>query len=415
MIRSEEIKEEMQKRAKELTAIKEKAEKENREYTPEEIDKANKLADEIDGFEVSLESVLAEERTNERLGSLNASQRKPVKPEVKKGRDEERKFRSFGDFLQAVYVAGSGGGQIDNRLTRAASGLGEGIPSDGGFLVQTDFAAELIKRVYETGQVVSRARRIPISGTANGIKLNAVAETSRAAGSRWGGIRGYWLSEAGTKTATAPKFRQMELTLKKLIGLCYATDELLQDASALESVIMQGFSEEFGFLLDEALINGTGAGQPLGILTSPALVSVTRSVTLRVFSEDVINMWARCWAKSRVNAVWFINQAVEPELHRMNLGGVATALGTGMNLTYMPPGGLSVSPYGTLFGRPVIPIEQCSQLGTVKQAACFSNDAMNSSLIRGNLNPEMDMAIPSQAKAMPWACVETIQEPAYLN
>ncbi len=157
----------------------------------------------------------------------------------------------------------------------------------------------------------------------------------------------------------------MELSLKKLIGLCYATDELLQDASALESVIMQGFSEEFGFLLDEALINGTGAGQPLGILTSPALVSVTRSVTLRVFSEDVINMWARCWAKSRVNAVWFINQAVEPELHRMNLGGVATALGTGMNLTYMPPGGLSVSPYGTLFGRPVIPIEQCSQLGTV--------------------------------------------------
>ncbi len=138
MIRSEEIREEMQKRAKELGAIKEKAEKENREFTPEEIEKANKLADEIDGFELSLESVLAEERTNDRLESMNASQRKPVKPEVKKGRDEERKFRSFGDFLQAVYVAGSGSGQIDRRLipsimdTRAASGLGEGIPSDGG-------------------------------------------------------------------------------------------------------------------------------------------------------------------------------------------------------------------------------------------------------------------------------------------
>ena len=29
----------------------------------------------------------------------------------------------------------------------------------------------------------------------------------------------------------------------------------------------------------------------------------------------------------------------------------------------MPPGGLSSQPYGTLFGRPVIPIEQCQTLG----------------------------------------------------
>jgi HK97 family phage major capsid protein len=192
--------------------------------------------------------------------------------------------------------------------------------------------------------------------------LNAIAETSRAAGSRWGGIRGYWGAEAGTKTASAPKFRQMELTLKKLIGLCYATDELLADAAALESVIMQGFSEEFGFLLDDGLINGTGAGQPLGIMNSPSLVTVTRNTALHVYSEDVIAMWARCWAKSRPNAVWFINQAVEPELHKLNLGG-GTA-GSGVILTYMPPGGLSASPYGTIYGRPVIPIEQCAALGT---------------------------------------------------
>jgi HK97 family phage major capsid protein len=354
----------MKTRVAELQTIKTKAEKENREFSQEETDRVNLLSDEIDGFEISLESALAEERMTDRFETMNQSQRKPIKPDMKKSREEERKFSSFGDFLQAVYRAGIGQ-MVDNRLdyqARAASGLGEGIPSDGGFLVQTDFAAGLIKRVYETGQVVSRARRIPISGSANGIKLNAIAETSRAAGSRWGGIRGYWGAEAATKTASAPKFRQMELTLKKLIGLCYATDELLADAAALESVIMQGFSEEFGFLLDDSLINGTGAGQPLGIMTSPSLVTVTRNTALHVYSEDVIAMWARCWAKSRPNAVWFINQAVEPELHKLNLGG-GTA-GTGVILTYMPPGGLSASPYGTIYGRPVIPIEQCAALGT---------------------------------------------------
>jgi len=34
-------------------------------------------------------------------------------------------------------------------------------------------------------------------------------------------------------------------------------------------------------------------------------------------------------------------------------------------LTYMPPGGLSQSGYGSLFGRPVIEIEQCDTIGDV--------------------------------------------------
>ena len=34
----------------------------------------------------------------------------------------------------------------------------------------------------------------------------------------------------------------MELSLKKLTGLAYATDELLSDANALEAVLMTAFS-----------------------------------------------------------------------------------------------------------------------------------------------------------------------------
>ncbi len=221
----------------------------------------------------------------------------------------------------------------------------------------------MIKRTYETGLIINKCRRIPISGSANGLKVNALAETSRASGSRWGGILGYWLNEAGSKTASAPKFRQMELSLKKLIGLCYATDELLQDAQALESVIRQGFAEEFGFLLDDAVIRGTGVGQPLGITNSPCLVSFARATASVVSAADVINMWARLYSKSRTNSVWLINQEVEPQLIKMslNLGG-ASAAGA---LVYMPPGGLSQAPYGTIFGRPVIPVEQCAALGTI--------------------------------------------------
>lgn len=48
-------------------------------------------------------------------------------------------------------------------------------------------------------------------------------------------------------------------------------------------------------------------------------------------------------------------------------------------------------------------------------AAYISDDVTKQPPKRGNLNSEMNMAIPCQAAAMPWACVETIQRPAYLS
>jgi len=274
--------------------------------------------------------------------------------------EADKKFGSFGEQLRAVVIAAQEG-RIDPRLK--ATGLSEGVPSDGGYLVQTDFATELITRVYETGQVASRCKKVKISPNANGLKMYGIDETSRATGSRWGGVRAYWLAEGGTKTAADPKFRIMELGLKKLIGLYYATDELLQDASALEDVVKQAFTEEFAFRVDDAIINGTGVGQPLGILTSNCKVTIsqeTGQAANTLLAENVIKMHARMWARSRPNAVWFINQDIEPELHTMNF-----ASGTAGIAVYMPANGLSAAPFATLYGRPIIPIEQCATVGDI--------------------------------------------------
>ena len=40
-------------------------------------------------------------------------------------------------------------------------------------------------------------------------------------------------------------------------------------------------------------------------------------------------------------------------------------LRVGDNPVYLPAGTIATQPYGTLFGRPVIPLEQCSALGDV--------------------------------------------------
>ena len=335
-------------------AVLNKAEAEDRFLSEDEQKDIDKYEEEIRAWDESIGRA-------EKLLAIEPEDRSTEKPEVKftPAKDNEKRFSSFGEQLMAAYRAAMPGGKVDERLsTRAASGLNETTPSDGGFLVQQDFVTELLKRTYETGILASKVKKIPISTNANGMKINAIDEDSRANGSRWGGVQTYWEGEADELTASKPKFRQMELSLKKLTGLCYATDELLQDAAALEAVIRQAFAEEFGFKIDDAILSGSGEGEPLGILNSGAIVTVAKeaSQTDVITVENLIKMWNRLWSRSRANAVWYINQELEPYLYTLKIGDKPV---------YIPAGGLSEKPYGTLFGRPVVPIEQCSAAGEV--------------------------------------------------
>lgn len=278
-----------------------------------------------------------------------------------------RPWKSLGEQLKAVANAAMYPHSMDDRLKaqKAALGQNELVGADGGFLVQTDFANGIFSIEHGAGELAQRCRRIPISPNANGLRMNAISETSRATGSRWGGVRGYWVGEANTITASDIAFRQMEFSLNKLAAAVYATDELLADTTALGNVINQAVSEELAFLLDNSIINGTGAGQPLGILNSGALVSVAKEnnqAATTVVYENVLKVWSRAHARSRMspNAVWVINQDVESQLNSMSL-----AVGTGGMPVYLPPGGLSTSPYATLMGKPVVPTEFQPTLGTV--------------------------------------------------
>ena len=280
-------------------------------------------------------------------------------------------FPSFGERLIAVRNAvGQHPSEWDQRLLPqgAASGLNESVGSEGGFLVGADESQELLQRMYAGNQILaggagySGPTRVPISANANSVKFKALDETSRANGSRWGGIQASWIEEAGTKPATKPAFRQMELSLKKLVGLYYATDELLQDSAALESLVLNWFAQEFAFKIQDALLNGTGAGTPQGILPANCLVSQakeTGQAAATIVKENIDKMWSRMWPSGIGNSVWLINQQCYPQLFSLS-----QAVGTGGMPVYMPPGGLSASPYGTLLGRPVVPVEQCQALGT---------------------------------------------------
>lgn len=267
----------------------------------------------------------------------------------------------LGDELLAVMSAAKHpGSSVDPRLTAimaAAQGLNERVDSEGGFLVQHDVTDEILRDTYETGLLVTRTRRRPVTGS--GFKAKAVDETSRADGQRMGGIQAFWTGEADTMTATKPKFRIIDLDLDKLTGVYYATDELLQDAASLEAEVRGWFVEEFGFKFDDGIIRGTGAGMPLGILNSPALVTQAAEGGQTADTVNALNiqkMWARMPARSLGRASWIINQAVWPQLFAMNQANMPI---------FLQGGNLASAPFGTLLGRPILPAEQASAIGDV--------------------------------------------------
>ena len=367
------MKEDLQKELQALEAtLQELMAKEDRSL--EDVKKINEVCDQIEELTSRLDS---EERAQKAIDGL----RKPVGEHADPGQpvtDRSQKFESFGEYLQAVArastprgmrIGGQPSGRIDNRLMvpedaeERSSGLESSTPSLGGFLVQQDFANEIYKKAHEAAKIFPLVRKIPVSSNSNGLKLPYVDETSRADGSRWGGIRLYWLEEGGEKTASYPKFGLMELSLNKLAGIAYATDELLQDAMALGEIMSQGFAEEMAFKVDDSLINGTGAGQPLGILNAACLVSVSKETgqaATTILWENIKKMYARLHSSARANMVWLANQDCLPELMSM-----VQAVGTGGVPVWMPANGAYGLKHDTLMGRPIIYPEQCQTLGTV--------------------------------------------------
>ena len=363
----------------ELEGMKTKAQSEQRHLTEEERTRYGQLMDDI---KVYTEELKLEQRELELRGVVNEAQREPIKPNVDTRDERQRqypglpikdlRFDNFGENLISAVEACRPGGRVDRRLQRAILGSNETFPTDGGFLVQQDFSTQLLTRVNERSPIIPRLRQIPISASSNSIKLPAIAETTQV-GSVWGGIIMYWLAEGGTKSPTDPVLRIVELSLKKIAGLLYCTDELLQDSSAFASFAMEGFSEALDLQLETAVIRGSGAGQPLGILESPALITVaaeTGQLASTIVYENIIKMYTRLDPRSESSAIWAISKSIMPQLMTMGI-----TVGVGGSPVWQPPNGAAGRPYSTLLGIPIVPIRNCSALGTVGDIILFDPNA----------------------------------------
>lgn len=266
----------------------------------------------------------------------------------------DSEFKDTADFLQSIYHNNYAGKERWSRIRNDYSSLDA---ATGGFLVPENLRAELLRVALESAVVRSRARIIPMDSPR--VPFPTVDSTSNAS-TVFGGVAAYWTEEGGALTEAEATFGRVVLDASKLTAYCEVPNELLQDSIISFSAFIDSiFPAAVSWFEDIAFLRGTGVGQPLGVMLSPALVSVAKEINQAadtIVWENIVNMYARMLPSSLGSAVWVANINTFPELAKM-----ALAVGTGGSAIWLNNG--VGSPPTTILGRPVIFTEKMETLG----------------------------------------------------
>ena len=231
--------------------------------------------------------------------------------------DEVKPFATLGEQLKAIYDLRKGLTK-DERLEKVnnAAGVTGTNGPDGGFVLQTDFAGQILESAVQASPLLNRLDRYTCSNAANAMRWISADETD-VSSSVFGGVQMYWAAEGATVAASKPQFREMKLDLEKMMGFAYCTDEMLQDAAFMTGFIGNAFVLAADRQLTESVISGDGVGKPLGLLNSGAMLTVNKEANQAAgtfLGANAIKMQARCMPRNRDRLVWLMHPDVEEQL-----------------------------------------------------------------------------------------------------
>jgi len=291
---------------------------------------------------------------NARMAHLRMLQRKPFAgrayQEMFGHPTAQGAFSSFNEFAATVY-----NGIYHPGLIRA--GMTEDRTSAGGFLVPEEHVAMMLDKSLENEIVRSRAQVVPM--TTDTKKVGGFSNKDNSGSAPFGGLSLQWISEAGSFTLKEAKTRMIILTAHKGGILVNVSNELLEDGTTFEEVLTNAIISGVGWGMDDAFLNGSGAGKPLSILGAASLIVVakeTGQLASTIQYENLTKMYSRMHPACISNAVWIANVTAVPELLGVNI-----PIGTGG--TFLPALKEESGEF-RLLGKPVLFTEKVPALGS---------------------------------------------------
>lgn len=264
-------------------------------------------------------------------------------------------FKNLGEFGRSV------AGGTDARLM-VTNAMGEGTGTGGGFMVPEQWAFGILDTALGKEAVRPRAQVLPM--TTNLLNVPGFDYMDGTGGKR-AGLLLTWGQESQALTEQVAKTRMVGLVAKKAAILVRVSNELMEDASAFDVGLTNAMTAAVTIGLDTAFINGTGAGQPLGILNAPATITVAKESspaqgTGTLLLPNLAKMLGKISPASFANAVWFVHPSVLPSLYNLviviqNVAGTENVGGSFAGaVTQAGDGSLRI------FGKEVVVTEACS-------------------------------------------------------
>ena len=279
--------------------------------------------------------------------------------------------KNFGDWLAHAVKACTGKGkdaynaadylekEYSQSVYQQKAALGESSGVTGGYTVPTQFAEQIQQLMAEDTFIRPRAFVQPMNSAVMQIPyLDVTTPQPAGVSSFFGGMQAAWTAEAQTRTEYEPQFKQLELRPWELSAYSVSSNVLLQDSAiGMEKFLMSLFAKVIGWTEEYAFLQGIGNGRPQGMLTCPALISVTRASAGKISYSDVASILSRLLPSSLSRAIWVIHP-----YGLIDLVQLRDAAGRVVWVDAM--GGAQKGVPGYLFGRPVFISEKVPSYGT---------------------------------------------------
>lgn len=205
--------------------------------------------------------------------------------------------------------------------------LAESSAIAGGYTLPPQFESQLYEIALEGAIVGKRAKKQPLTTRTAIIPALDQTNTSFTAVSGQSnllaGLVASWTAEAATRKESEPLFRNIVGTAWELSFYALASNTLLADnAVGLDALLTQLFAMAIDWYTEYAYFQGTGVGQPLGMLNSGCVIKVTGqggANSGKLYYNDLTNMIGHIyWPTRNEKLCWVVHPTGIPLILQLN-------------------------------------------------------------------------------------------------
>jgi HK97 family phage major capsid protein len=279
--------------------------------------------------------------------------------------------RSWGAYMRAITdPVDSSARQVIGSVMkdRPRNAFGERIPAEGGFLVPEFLRSQVLS--YMTAAII-RPQAMVMAMSSYRLSIPTLDNPSQASSTQaLGGLTFAFTAEGAPITTSTPTFGRTVLNARKAAALITAPNELVDDgAGAFGDFLTRVIAEGYAWFEDDTFVNGTGVGEPQGLINAPCAVGIDRTNASVVTFLDIVAMYKALHPHSKqkvtmpgVNgATWLLSASAMDQILELYFNPTGTEV--------VPPSGWFSAGDGyevgaSILGVPVVVTDHQPALGT---------------------------------------------------